>query len=52
MAESEGRAIDFGDLVPLDCVLCRVSEELFSLSFPALNIWRALRDRMATEGGS
>ncbi len=52
MAESEGRAIDFGDLVPLDCVLRRVSEELFNLSFPALNVWRALRDRMATEGGS
>jgi hypothetical protein len=50
VAESEGKAIDFGDLVPLDCVLRRVSEELFNLSFPALNTWRTLRDRMATEG--
>ena len=52
VAESEGRAIDFGDLVPLDCVLRRVSEELFNLSFPALSTWRTLRDRMANEGGS
>uniref|UniRef100_A0A2N9EJW5 Uncharacterized protein n=1 Tax=Fagus sylvatica TaxID=28930 RepID=A0A2N9EJW5_FAGSY len=50
--ESEGRAIDFGDLVPLDCVLRRVSEELFNLSFPALTTWRTLRDRMANEGSS
>jgi hypothetical protein len=50
VAESEGRAIDFGDLVPYDCVLRRVSEELFNLSFPALTTWRALRDRMADEG--
>uniref|UniRef100_A0A2N9H8T4 Uncharacterized protein n=2 Tax=Fagus sylvatica TaxID=28930 RepID=A0A2N9H8T4_FAGSY len=48
--KSEGRAIDFGDLVPHDCVLRRVSEELFNLSFPALATWRALRDRMADEG--
>uniref|UniRef100_A0A2N9HB48 Uncharacterized protein n=1 Tax=Fagus sylvatica TaxID=28930 RepID=A0A2N9HB48_FAGSY len=48
--KSEGRAIDFGDLVPYDCVLRRVSEELFNLSFPALTTWRALRDRMADEG--
>jgi hypothetical protein len=52
VAESEGRAIDFGDLVPPDCVLRRVSEELFNLSFPTLNVWRALRDRMAAQGGS
>uniref|UniRef100_A0A2N9H9P7 Uncharacterized protein n=1 Tax=Fagus sylvatica TaxID=28930 RepID=A0A2N9H9P7_FAGSY len=50
--ESEGRAIDFGDLVPLDCVLRRVSEELFNLTFPALSTWRVLRDTMATAGGS
>ena len=52
MAESEGRAIDFGDLVPLDCVLRCVSEELFNLTFPALCTWRVLRDTMATAGGS
>ena len=52
VAESEGRAIDFGDLIPLDCVLRRVSEELFNLSFPALSTWRALRDTMATAEGS
>jgi hypothetical protein len=33
VAESEGRAIDFGDLIPLDCVLRRVSEELFNFLF-------------------
>ena len=29
--ESEGRPIDFGDLVPSSCVLHRLSEELFEL---------------------
>uniref|UniRef100_A0A2N9HFQ4 Uncharacterized protein n=1 Tax=Fagus sylvatica TaxID=28930 RepID=A0A2N9HFQ4_FAGSY len=52
MAESEGKAIDFGDLIPLDCVLRRVSKELFNLSFLALSTWRALRDTMATAEGS
>ena len=37
VAESEGRPVDFGDLVPLDCVLRRLSEELFSLVFPTLS---------------
>ncbi len=52
VAESEGRALDFGDLVPPDSVLRRVSEELFSLSFPALNMWRVVRESMASQGGS
>uniref|UniRef100_A0A2N9H4K1 Uncharacterized protein n=1 Tax=Fagus sylvatica TaxID=28930 RepID=A0A2N9H4K1_FAGSY len=51
-AESEGRAIDFGDLIPFDCVLRRVSEELFNLSFPALSTWREVRALMESEGGS
>jgi hypothetical protein len=52
IAESEGRAIDFGDLIPFDCVLRRVSEELFNLSFLALSTWREARALMESEGGS
>ena len=37
IAESEGRAVDFGDLVPSGCVLRRLSKELFDLVFPALD---------------
>uniref|UniRef100_A0A2N9G8P9 Uncharacterized protein n=1 Tax=Fagus sylvatica TaxID=28930 RepID=A0A2N9G8P9_FAGSY len=40
VAESEGKPVDFGDLVPSDCVLRRLLEELFSLIFPALSTWR------------
>ncbi len=52
IAESEGRPVDFGDLVPSDCVLRRLSEELFALAFPALSTWRAVRDSMVSEGNS
>ncbi len=52
VAESEGRAICFGDLVPADCVLRRLSEELFALANLALSTWRVLRDLMAFEGSS
>ena len=52
VAESEGKAICFGDLVPADCVLCRLSEELFTLAFPAISTWKLLRDCMASEGSS
>ena len=37
IAESEGRPVNFGDLVSPDSVLRRLSEELFNLVFPALN---------------
>jgi hypothetical protein len=43
---------DFGDLVPADCVLRRLSEELFALAFPAISTWKLLKDRMASEGSS
>ena len=52
IAESEGRLVDFGDLVPLDCVLRRLSEELFTLTFSALSTWKMIRDFMASEGNS
>ena len=32
VAESEGRPICFGDLIPADCVLRRLSEELFAFA--------------------
>ncbi len=44
--------MDFGDLVPLDCVLCRLLEELFALAFSALSTWKMIRDFMAFEGNS
>ena len=52
IAESEGRSMDFDDLIPADCVLRRLSEELFALVFLALSIWKLLKDRMASEGSS
>ena len=52
MAESENRAICFGDLIPADCVLCRLVEELFAFASPAINTWRLLRGFMASEGSS
>ena len=52
MAESEGKAICFGDLVSADCVLRRLSKELFALAFPVISTWKFLRDRMASEGSS
>uniref|UniRef100_A0A2N9GAB5 Uncharacterized protein n=1 Tax=Fagus sylvatica TaxID=28930 RepID=A0A2N9GAB5_FAGSY len=52
VAKREGKAICFGDLVPADCVLCRLLKELFTLAFPAINTWKLLRDRMASEGSS
>jgi hypothetical protein len=52
IAESEGRSVNFGDLISPDSVLHRLSEELFSLVFPALSTWRVVRDTMVSEGGS
>jgi hypothetical protein len=52
VAESEGKAICFRDLVPIDCVLRCLSEELFALAFPAISTWKLLKDRMASEGSS
>jgi hypothetical protein len=52
IVESEGRAVDFGDLIPSDYVLHRLSEELFALAFPALSTWKTIRDFMASEGNS
>uniref|UniRef100_A0A2N9J2K4 Uncharacterized protein n=1 Tax=Fagus sylvatica TaxID=28930 RepID=A0A2N9J2K4_FAGSY len=52
IAESEGKAVDFGDLVPLDCVLRRLSKELFALAFPALSTWKTVKDYMASKGNS
>jgi hypothetical protein len=52
VAESEGRAIDLGDLVSPGCALRHLSEELFDLVFPALGTWRVVRDSMVLERGS
>jgi hypothetical protein len=52
IAESEGRVVDFGDLISADCVLCRLSKELFAFAFPALNTWKLIKDHMASEGSS
>jgi hypothetical protein len=52
VAESEGKAICFEDLVPANCVLRRLSKELFALAYPVLSTWRVLRDLMAFEGSS
>ncbi len=52
VAESEGRPVDFGNLVPSDCVLRCLSEELFSLVFPALSTWRVVRDSMVFKRNS
>ena len=51
-AESEGKAICFGDLVPADCVLHRLSEEFFALASLAISTWNLLKDCMASEGSS
>ncbi len=50
--ESKGRAVHFGDLIPVDCVLHRLSEELFALAFLALSTWKTIRGFMASEGNS
>ncbi len=52
LAESEGRAICFGDLIPANCVFRRLSEELFALAFPAISTWKLFRGHMASEGSS
>jgi hypothetical protein len=52
VAESENRPIYFGDLIPADCILRRLVEELFVLASPAISTWRLLRGRMASEGSS
>jgi hypothetical protein len=52
IAESEGRAVHFGDLIPSDCVLHRLSEELFALAFLVLSTWKMIRGFMVFEGNS
>jgi hypothetical protein len=52
VAESEGRAICFGDLILANCVLRRLLEEFFALTFPAISTWKLLRGHMAFEGSS
>jgi hypothetical protein len=52
VVENEGRAFDFGELVPSDCVLRRLSEEFFDLVSPALDTWKAVRGLMAYEESS
>jgi hypothetical protein len=52
ITESDGRPVDFGDLIPSDCVLRRLSKELFTLVFPALSTWRVVRDSMVSKRGS
>jgi hypothetical protein len=52
IAENEGKAVDFGDMIPSDCVLHRLLEELFALAFPALSTWKTIRDFIASEGNS
>ena len=52
IAESEGRAVHFGDLIPSDYVLYRLSEELFALAFSALSTWKMIKGFMASEGNS
>ncbi len=52
ITKSEGRPVDFGDLIPSDCVLRCLSEELFALVFPALSTWRLVRDSMVSERNS
>ena len=52
MVESEGRALDFGELVPSDCVLRRLSEEFFGLVSPALDTWKVVRGLMVSEESS
>ncbi len=52
IAKSEGRALDFGDLIPTDSVLRRLSKELFDFASPTLSTWRLIKDRMASEGSS
>jgi hypothetical protein len=49
VVESKGRAFDFGELVPSDCVLRRLSEEFFDLVSPALDTWKVVRGLMASE---
>ena len=52
MVESEGRAFDFGELVPSDCVLRRLLEEFFDLVSPALDTWKVVRGLMVSEESS
>uniref|UniRef100_A0A2N9EJ31 Uncharacterized protein n=1 Tax=Fagus sylvatica TaxID=28930 RepID=A0A2N9EJ31_FAGSY len=52
MINNESKAVDFGDLIPADCVLRRLLKELFAFASPALNTWRLIKDCMASEGSS
>ena len=49
VVESEGRALDFGELVPSDYVLRRLLEEFFGLVSPALDTWKVVRGLMVSE---
>ena len=52
MAESDNTPICFGDLVPADCILRRLAEELFVFASPAISTWRLVKGHMASEGSS
>ena len=52
IAESENRPISFWNLLLVDCVLSRLSMELFPLVFLALNTWHVVRELMASDNGS
>uniref|UniRef100_A0A2N9HFE5 Uncharacterized protein n=1 Tax=Fagus sylvatica TaxID=28930 RepID=A0A2N9HFE5_FAGSY len=48
VVESEDRVLDFGELVPSDCVLRRLSEEFFGLVSPALDTGKVVRGLMVS----
>ncbi len=52
MAESEGRVLDLGGLVPSACVLRCLSEEFFDLVSPELDTQKSVRGLMASQEGS
>ena len=51
-AESEGRVLDLGGLVPSACVLRRLSEEFFALVSSELGTWKSVKGLMAYPEGS
>jgi hypothetical protein len=48
VVEGEDRVLDFGELVPSDCVLRRLSEEFFGLVSPALDTGKIIRGLMVS----
>jgi hypothetical protein len=52
VAESHNTPICFGDLVPADCILRRLAEELFVFASLVISTWRLVRGHMASEGSS